>query len=246
MEYSRLTRLDPTQVAYQSHAGVAFREMHLPDRALPFLQRAVGLDPLSSNTHHNLGTVLLDLNQPECEGELALAIELDPRNANAHVNLAAVQSRVGRLAQARATLSRALQLAPEHGRGTPEPGVDPARAGGNISQRRTLPPRPLPAAAFPGHSFGLSAGAPVGWGGHGGSASRRTLEWGEKFAAPLEPGPAGGCGARDRDPDRRLRVGTCPGICAAIRWRHSSDRCWGRTIRRGRGVHLCQTASPTP
>ena len=174
MEYSRLTRLDPTQATYQSHAGVAFREMHQPERALPFLQRAMALEPLSSNTHHNLGTVLLDLNQPECEGELALAIELDPRNANAHVNLAAVQSRLGRLAQARATLSRALQLAPEHGEAH-QNLASILREQGEISAslehfRRARALRPT----VPGHSFGLSAGAPVGSGGHGGRPLRRT------------------------------------------------------------------------
>lgn len=207
MEYSRLTRLDPTQVVYQSHAGAALREMHLPDRALPFLQRAVQMDPLSSNTHHNLGTVLLDLNRPECEGELALAIELDPRNANAHVNLAAVQSRLGRLAQARATLNRALQLAPQHGEAH-QNLASILREQGEIHAsvehfRRARALRPRSPVIHSGYLLARQSDPAVTAEG----LLAEHVEWGQKFAAPLDPGPAGGFGARDRDPERRLRVG---------------------------------------
>ena len=207
MEYSRLTRLDPGQVIYHSHAGVALREMHLPDRALPFLLKAVELDPLSSNTHHNLGTVLLDLNRAECEGELALAVELDPRNANAHVNLAAVQSRLGRLAQARATLTRALELAPQHGEAH-QNLASILREQGEIATavehfRRARALRPQSPVIHSGYLLARQSDPAT----TAESLFAEHVEWGEKFAAPLDPGPAGGFGVRDRDPNRRLRVG---------------------------------------
>jgi len=207
MEYTRLTRMDPRQPVYQTHAGAALRELRHFDQALLHLQKAVALEPGSSSAHFNLGTLLLDMNRAECEGELALAVELDPRNFNAMVNLAAVQNRLGRLAQARATLTRALQLAPDHGEAHAnlasillEQGEIDASLE-HFRRAQALRPRsaPIHASYLLARQTDPAASAAALRADH--------VAWADRFAAPLDPGLSGSHRPRDRDPDRRLRIG---------------------------------------
>jgi protein O-GlcNAc transferase len=113
--YARLSGLDPRSLVFHNNAGVAFRELKQPERALAHLQRACELDRERATVHYNLGSVLFDLSDPGCEQALLRAIALAPSHVDAHVNLGLVYLRLGRFDAAEDYLARALALAPEHG-----------------------------------------------------------------------------------------------------------------------------------
>jgi protein O-GlcNAc transferase len=113
--YARLCELEPESPVFHNNAGAAFRQLGQPERALGYLQRACDLDGDRATVHYNLGSVLFDLANPDCEHALLRAIELAPEYVDAHVNLALVYFRLGRLDTAEDWLLRALSLDPEHG-----------------------------------------------------------------------------------------------------------------------------------
>lgn len=205
--YGRLCILDPCCALFQTNTGRALRELKLPEQALPYFRRAAALDPSNAAVHLSLGSLLFDLNQREAEAVLKRAIELDPANVPALVNLAAVQIHLNRLGDSIETNRRALALSPE------QPDAHGNLAGalrqqgeiqGSIEHyRRALAAEPDAARIFSGYLLARLVDVtaqPAEL-----LADHRT--WESRFAAPFDPGPAGGFGARDRDPDRRLRIG---------------------------------------
>ncbi len=205
--YGRLCVLEPTSALFHTNTGRALRELKLWDLALPYFRRAAELDPENPAVHLNLGSLLFDLNQREAETVLDRAIALDPSNVPALVNLGAVQYRLGQLARAAATARRVLALSPE------QPDAHGNLAGilreqGEIPDalehyRRALQASPDAAPIF--SSFLLARQADLAARPADLLADHR--RWEARFAAPIDPGPAGGYGVRDTNPDRRLRVG---------------------------------------
>jgi tetratricopeptide (TPR) repeat protein len=90
------------------------------EAALPELRAAVADQPEDAEARHNLGTVLLKLNDWEgAIAELSQAAHLDPLLAEAHVNLAQALQKAGRAEEARrATLEaqRILKVKSNQGR----------------------------------------------------------------------------------------------------------------------------------
>jgi protein O-GlcNAc transferase len=205
--YGRLTVLDPKCATFQTNAGMALRELRLLERALPYFRRAVELDGGNPAVHVNLGSVLFDLNQRESEVVLERAIELDPTNVLAHVNLSAVHNRLGQLTRSAETVRRALAISPEQVEALAnlasvyrEQGEIPA----SLEQyRRALDLRPDSPVIFSGYLLARQADPSA----EPGDLLADHRDWASRFAAPLDPGPAGGFAPPDRDPDRCLRVG---------------------------------------
>ena len=205
--YGRLCVLDPTCALFQTNAGRALCELKQLQDALPYFRRAVELAPADPAVLLNLGALLYELNQREAEPVLRRALELDPNNVPALVNLGAVQNRLNQLTPAAETARRVLALAPEqpdaHGNLAAvlrEQGEIPAAV---EHYRRALAAKPQSSLIFSSYLLARQADA---------SARPADLladhrRWAERFAAPLDPGPAGMFGRRDADPARRLRVG---------------------------------------
>jgi protein O-GlcNAc transferase len=205
--YGRLCGLDPSCVIFQTNAGEALRQLKLPDRALPHFRRAAELAPNDATVHLTLGSLLFDLHRREAETALNRALELDPTNIAALVNLAAVQIHLNQLEQSVETNRRALALNPEH----PDAHGNIAgvlRQQGDIQAsiehyRRALKAQPAGATIFSGYLLTRQA-----------DVTARPADlladhqlWASRFGTPIDPGPEGGFGPRDRDPHRRLRIG---------------------------------------
>jgi len=205
--YGRLCNLDPTCALFQTNAGRALYELRSLQDALPYFRRAAALAPADPAMLLNLGSLLYELNQREAEPILRRALELEPDNVAALVNLGAVQNRLNQLEAAAATARRVLALSPEQ----PDAHGNLAavlREQGEIAAaiqhyRRALASRPDSPLIFSSYLLARQA-----------DPTARPAElladhrlWEQRFAKPLDPGPAGMFGARDADPGRRLRVG---------------------------------------
>lgn len=205
--YGRLCALDPTCALFQTNAGRALYELKRLQDALPYFRRAAALAPLDPAVLLNLGALLYELNQREAEPVLRRVLELAPTNVAALVNLGAVQNRLNQLSAAGETARRVLALAPEqpdaHGNLAAvlrEQGEIPAAI---QHYRRALASKPQSSLIFSSYLLARQA-----------DATARPAElladhrlWEQRFAKPLDPGPAGMFGLRDADPARRLRIG---------------------------------------
>ncbi|MEP6655515.1 MAG: tetratricopeptide repeat protein, partial [Myxococcales bacterium] len=204
--YTRLAELDDRSALSQTKAAMALRAARSAHLALPFLRRAVELEPYSAGAHANLGAILYDLSQREAETELVRAIELDPRHTDAHVNLAAVCNRLGELTRAANLARRALDLAPDHAEAHAALG-GLLREQGEVATsidhyRRAIGLRPDSALIFSSYLL-TRQGDPAA------DADDLLVDhraWAARFVSPVAPGPAS-YPSVDRDPDRRLRVG---------------------------------------
>jgi len=204
--FARLAALEPARVDRQRNAGAAWLAARRPQQALSFWARARELAPEEAPIRFGLGSTLLELDRIESEAELERAIELDPRHAAALVNLALVRNRLGRMANARALLERALALDPENVEAAGNlAGI--LREQGELPESLTLyrraaalrPEAPVLASSLLLALQGETAVEPSAL-----CAEHRS--WSDRFAAPLDPGPRAFPG-RDRDPQRRLRLG---------------------------------------
>ena len=205
--YARLVDLNPDCAVFHGRAGLALRELKRAEQALPYLRRAAELDAANSAAHTNLGLVLFDLNQREAQPVLERALELDPDSVSALVNLAAVHHRTGHLERSAAMLRRVLELSPDQVEAHANlAGI--LREQGEIQAslehyRRALQIRPNSPGTFSDYLLARQSDP---------TAEPADLladhrAWAARFADPLDPGPAGGFGPTNRDPDRRLRVG---------------------------------------
>src|SRR4051812_24227378 len=185
--FARLAALDPRNASFHARAGATWRAARRPQQALPYLRRAPALRPHDADVCFGLGSVLLELDQKDAEGELERALELRPDFADALCNLALVRSRLGRIEDARRLLERALVVAPDH-----------AEAHGNLagllreqgeidaslaSYRRAAelrPESPVLASALLLARQGDPAARPV-------ELVAEHRAWNDRFAAPLDP-----------------------------------------------------------
>jgi tetratricopeptide (TPR) repeat protein len=86
-------------------AGVDLEEDRLTE-AVEFAKRAVGLEPENPDTHHVLGRVFLEMDQPqESAKELEIAKQLAPDGATIRSHLAMAYYRLGRKDEAKAEMA---------------------------------------------------------------------------------------------------------------------------------------------
>jgi hypothetical protein len=91
---------------------LAFR-VRQPDKALPFVQRAVALEPNNANYVNTLSVVLMALGrQDESMEACQRAVMLDPGHSNAHSNMAICLVNRGRVDESLAYFRRAIELDP--------------------------------------------------------------------------------------------------------------------------------------
>jgi len=110
---SRALKLDPRDAASWEARAQAWRDMALPERALPDAQRAVFFAPRSASARNTLGTILFALNQPtQAVQAFSEAIAIDPGAAWARSNLCYVSLLAGDAATAIAQCSSALSSDP--------------------------------------------------------------------------------------------------------------------------------------
>ncbi len=206
--YTRLVAIDGDSAVSQTNAGMALRQMRSFGHALSYLRRAVELNPQSAPAHFNLGSVLFELNDTECESEFRRAVELDPRHVDARVNLAVVHNRTGRLESAAALVRQALSIAPDHAEAHANmAGIlrEQGEVGASLEHyRRAAALRPNSHRTFSNYLLARQADP---------TASPADLladhvAWSARFASAVDPGTSGGFSPTiDRDPDRRLRIG---------------------------------------
>lgn len=93
---SRALKLDPHDAASWEARAQAWRDMALPERALPDAQRAIFYAPQSASARNTLGTVLFALNQPaDAAKAFNDAIAIDPGATWARNNLCYVSLLAG-------------------------------------------------------------------------------------------------------------------------------------------------------
>ena len=106
---SRAIKLDPRDAASWEARAQAWRDLSLPERALPDAQRAIFYAPKSASARNTLGTVLVALNQP-AEAVIAFndAVSIDPNASWARSNLCYVSLLAGDAAVALQHCSAAI------------------------------------------------------------------------------------------------------------------------------------------
>jgi tetratricopeptide (TPR) repeat protein len=103
----------PNKSRPQLNLGTAFVNAGRHVDAVPFLRRAVELDPASAWAHAQLGAVLLTLGHPhDAERSLREALRLDPKDPEALFNLGAALSSTGDREAANDQFRRFLEVAP--------------------------------------------------------------------------------------------------------------------------------------
>jgi protein O-GlcNAc transferase len=204
--FARMCVLAPDSAACHMDAASALRKLKEEQRALPYLRRARALAPDDPKVCFALGSLLLDLNQREAEGELRRALELDPLYVDALVNLALVEYRLGRLSDAVTRFGRALELQPAHGEAHANLAAvlrDQGETAGSLEHyRRAMELKPDLAVVGSGYLLIRQADPAA----EPAQLLTEHRAWNDRFAASLDPGRRA-FAARDRDPERRLRVG---------------------------------------
>ena len=99
-------------------AGDAFARVGESENAIRMYQKALNLNPRSSEAHTGLGLLLVDGNKFE-EGlkHLTLALEISPDNADAHSNLGVMLAARRRFDEAITHYQKALELKPDFAEG---------------------------------------------------------------------------------------------------------------------------------
>ena len=104
----------PEKFRPQLNLGTQLGRAGRYEEALPFLRKAVELDPESAKAHNQLGTAYLRLRRlDEALPEFHRALALDPEHAYAHYNIAWILDHTGRSEEALPYMRRFLVLAPE-------------------------------------------------------------------------------------------------------------------------------------
>lgn len=95
--------------------GTFLLEQAKPGEAVPFLRKAVNLEPSNARAHEKLGRALAAAGDPASGAiELQKAIELDPRNAKFHFELGHAYREAGQEDKATTEFARSKELYGEH------------------------------------------------------------------------------------------------------------------------------------
>jgi tetratricopeptide (TPR) repeat protein len=104
-----------SNVLARYNLGTAYLKRGDADRALPHLEKAVGIVPDFADGHANLGAALLKLGRPtEAAEHLKLALRFEPGNVEAHFNLGSVRLAERDLERAAGHYRDALRIDPGH------------------------------------------------------------------------------------------------------------------------------------
>ncbi len=107
-------RLKPDRAHSHYSLGVALQRQGLLEAAVEKFERAIALKPEHVDAHNNLGVLLIDLRRSdEALEQLRRAVELDPRRAETYLNLGKALHNLGRFRETEAALREALELYPE-------------------------------------------------------------------------------------------------------------------------------------
>ena len=100
---------------FANFIGAELGERGYYNEALPFIQKALSLDPALPIAHNNLGILLGELKRyGEAEGEYREAIRLDPALAAAHNNLGILLNELKRYVEAEGESREAIRLDPNY------------------------------------------------------------------------------------------------------------------------------------
>lgn len=202
--FTRALELKPGYAAAHNNLGAPLKALGRLDGAADHYRRAVELRPGFGEAWANLANVLLDLGRIEEAAEAGrAAVERAPGYPAAHNNLGTVLHRQAQYGAAEASFRRALELDPDYpdalcnlGEVLKEQGRADAAMAPYRRARELAPDEPDKGANL---LFGLCClddAAPA-------DIAAEHRRWG----ASLARGAAPDFPARDRDPDRRLRVG---------------------------------------
>jgi Tfp pilus assembly protein PilF len=151
---SRALKLDPRDAESYEARARAWRDMSLPERALPDAQRAVYFAPVSASARNTLGTVLFALNSPaEAARAFTEAIALDPTASWARSNLCYVSLLAGDETAALSHCSAALAADPRLAVARNNLGLVHAAAGRLDDAQRELMAAGSPASGH--YNFGI-------------------------------------------------------------------------------------------
>ena len=192
--YSRLFQLNPDDAF--AHADFAFllSDKGQSDKAVQQLQQAVKLRPDAAALHVDLGWLAQSKGDySEAEKEFRDAVELSPKHPALWSQLGLVLEKEGRVDEARSAFKKALALDPQH---------ISAREGLSQLDALGIKPSKVPEGAGMEDSTGASQKTlekpekKVSEGKGAGSAEKsRTTE---SKRAKIDPGSAGGKGAREK------------------------------------------------
>ncbi|MDD9878595.1 MAG: tetratricopeptide repeat protein [Magnetovibrio sp.] len=202
--FARAIDVAPDYPPAHNNIGAALRPLGRLDEAAAHYAKAVELAPDYGEAWANYANVLMDLDRvDDAEAAAAKACELRPDYAVAHNNLGTVLQRRGRYADAEAHFLRALALDPDYADALSNLGEvlkDTGRAADALQPyERSValsPDEPGMASNMLLALCNIAGMAPA-------EIARRHTDWG----AVLNTGPAPDFAGRDRDPERRLRVG---------------------------------------
>ena len=103
----------PDDVSALLLTGAVLGQSSQPERALPFLSRAVQLEPGNAAVHNDLGLVHVALGDSDCARKaFALALACSPRLAPAHFNMARLMLNAQRLVEAERHFRAAIDSNP--------------------------------------------------------------------------------------------------------------------------------------
>lgn len=113
--YRQILQVEPEHVHALFLLGILAHQCGKNDLALPYLDKAIALDPSQASFHNIRGGVFRALGKrPEARVCFAEALRLQPGSADAYVNLGDLCQEEGRLDEARAHYREALRLKPDY------------------------------------------------------------------------------------------------------------------------------------
>jgi len=113
--FRKAAELDPDNFTYVLNVSLILHTRKRDDEALPFAERAVKLDPASSQAHLQLAAVRLRLKDLSgSETAYSKALELDPESLEAHYGLGICYEAQGRKDRAAREYRDVLKLDPAH------------------------------------------------------------------------------------------------------------------------------------
>jgi tetratricopeptide (TPR) repeat protein len=102
--------LNPQHAAALNDLGNTYLLEHQPEKALPYLTRALAADPHNFDTHRDLGTAYSELRDyPKAEAEFKIAVTAD-RDGSVHYKLARVYQALGQKENAAREFERSTAL----------------------------------------------------------------------------------------------------------------------------------------
>jgi tetratricopeptide (TPR) repeat protein len=113
LQYEKATELQP-DMPISSYVGRLLLEQKRPDDALPWLQRALAMQPDNAQVHRDLGNVLLQKGRVDLAiAHCRRAIELEPNDPQALNNYGLALLGQGDLTNALSQFSKAVSLRPD-------------------------------------------------------------------------------------------------------------------------------------